>query len=225
MQNPIQQQRKKTFKPRQSKNEAPLGWSPVFDSNGKPKWRCKDVQFVFGYNEYRRCSHICEKKYIKHHKNHVYTIPQADDDDFPLETLKSAQKITHHEFNRRYLYQLALLCGKLDISCNKAISDSMRQFTLFLLNEGFTIGRNPETDQILINKCLDEISINQLTEQIINAAENEFQKNIRDFQDKKFCALLCDAGTVLKSHCLHFVLTLMGDSVLKIFSIHLTMIH
>lgn len=192
MQNQDQQQQKNTFKPRQSKNEVPLGWSPVYDANGKPKWRCKDIQFVFGFNEYRRCSHICEKKYIKNHKYHVYKIPQADDDEFPLDILKTALQVTHYEFNRRYLYQLALLCGKLDISCNKGVSEAMRQFTLFLLNEGFAIGRNPKTDQIYINKCLDQISINQLTEQLINTAENEFQKNICDIQDMKFCALLCD---------------------------------
>lgn len=192
MQNQDQQQQKNTFKPRQSKNEVPLVWSPVYDADGKPKWRCKDIRFVFGFNENRCCSHICEKKYIKNHKHQVYKISQAEDDEFPLDILKTALQITHYEFNRRYLYQLVLLCGKLDISCNKGVSEAMRQFTLFLLNEGFAIGCKPETDQIYINKCLDQISINQLTEQLINTAENEFQKNICDIQDMKFCALLCD---------------------------------
>lgn len=131
--------------------------------------------------------------------------------------MKKTLRITHYEFNKRYLYQLALLCGKLDISCNRAISEAMRHFSIFLLNEGFNIGRNPATNQINIDKCLDQVSINQLSEQLISTAENEFQKIIRDFQDKKFCALLCDAGAVLKTHCLHFVVTLMGKPVLKIF--------
>ncbi|KAK8853992.1 hypothetical protein M9Y10_016541 [Tritrichomonas musculus] len=54
-------QTKLAFKPRHSKNEAPLGWTPT-TMRGKPEWRCKEIQFVFKYNEYRRCSYCCEKK-------------------------------------------------------------------------------------------------------------------------------------------------------------------
>lgn len=43
------------------------------------------------------------------------------------------------------------------------------------------------------------------------------QHNYVYLKKKKFCALLCDAGTVLKTHCLHFILTLVGDPVLKLF--------
>lgn len=34
---------------------------------------------------------------------------------------------------------------------------------------------------------------------------------------KNSCAFLCDAGTVLKAHCLHFMFTLVGDPELKLF--------
>ena len=204
------------FKPRKSKNDVPIGWTPT-TKRGRPEWRCKNVQFVLGHNEYRRCSHICEKRHIKHHKHHYYDILQSEDEDFPKHILKKAQNITHLEFNRRYLNQLAILCGKLDIPCRKAVTNAMRNFTLFLLNEGLEFGRNPNNNSIFIQKCLDKISINQLKDQIINAAQNEFSMNIRNFKNKKYCSLLCDAGTVLSSHCLHFILVYLGEPVLKCF--------
>ena len=212
----INAQKQLAFKPRKSKNEAPLGWSPT-TKRGKPEWRCKDIQYVFKYNEYRRCSYICEKKCIKTHKRHEYKIPQEEDEDFPLEILKSVQRITHREFNKRYIYQLVVLCGKLDISCRKAASNAMRDFTLFLLKEGFELGRNPNTENIYIDKCLDKVSIKQLTDQMIHAAQKEFETSIQKFRGKKFCSLLCDAGTVSKSHCLHFILASLGQPVLKFF--------
>ena len=55
---------KLAFKPRNSRNEVPIGWTPT-TMRGKPEWRCKDIQYLFKYNEYRRCSYVCEKKNIK----------------------------------------------------------------------------------------------------------------------------------------------------------------
>lgn len=106
------------------------------------------------------------------------------DDEFPLYILKAVQIITHREFNKRYIYQLAILCGKLDISCRKDASDAMRNFSLFLLKEGFELGENPDTACLEIDKCLDKFSIKHLTEQIINAAHNEFESNRQKFLGK-----------------------------------------
>ena len=107
--------------------------------------------------------------------------------------MKKIQNITYHEFNKRYLYQLAMLCGRIDISFQKAVSDAMRNFTLFLLNEGFNFGRNIEYDKISIEKSLAKVSIQQLSNQLIEVAQNEFATQIHMFEKKNFvlyCVML-----------------------------------
>ena len=117
------------FVPRSSKYDAPPGWTPT-NIHGKNEWRCKDIQFNFKYNEYRRCSHSCEKRYIQYHKNkHVYDIPQKEDPDFPENIIHKIQNNTYDQFNKRYVQEL-------DISFKKGASQSLRNFSIFLLKEG-----------------------------------------------------------------------------------------
>ena len=78
---------KQPFKPRESKNLVPLGWTPT-DIRSKNEWRCKDVQFIFLFNEYRRCSHTCEKKIFSDIKSMLYKNAQKDDKDFTKKILK-----------------------------------------------------------------------------------------------------------------------------------------
>ena len=78
-----------------------------------------------------------------------------------------------------------MLCGRIDISFQKAVSDAMRNFTLFLLNEGFNFGRNIEYDKISIEKSLAKVSIQQLSNQLIEVAQNEFTTQLRLFEKKK----------------------------------------
>ena len=63
-----------------------------------------------------------KKKNIFRHKKHVYKIAQKVDKDYPKKILKKIQNITYHEFNKRYLYQLAMLCRQIDIRVYLLIS-------------------------------------------------------------------------------------------------------
>ncbi|KAK8834221.1 hypothetical protein M9Y10_032621 [Tritrichomonas musculus] len=103
---------KPAFTARRVKNEAPAVWTAT-KRRGKPEWRCGLVHY----------------KNIKSHiKNHVFDLAQNDDDEFPPNLRKKIMKISHDQFNNKYLTNLATLCGKLDILCRKASSDPMRDF-------------------------------------------------------------------------------------------------
>lgn len=198
------------FVPRSSKYDAPPGWTPT-NIHGKNEWRCKEIQFNFKYNEYRRCSHSCEKRYIQYHKNkHVYDIPQKEDPDFPENIISKIQNNTYDQFNKRYVQELALLCGKLDISFKKGASQSLRNFSIFLLKEGQQITKGT-CDSVNFDKFLNNVSDKKIADEIINVSQIEFDKKIIDFQKKKYCCLLCDAGTVIRSHILHFVIACFYD--------------
>lgn len=206
---------KPAFTARRVKNEAPAGWTAT-KRRGKPEWRCGLVHYVFKFNEYRRCTYSCAKKNIKSHiKNHVFDLVQDDDDEFPPNLRKKIMKISHDQFNDKYLTNLATLCGKLDIPCRKASSDPMRDFSLYLLNEGYSFPRDAKTS-VNFEQLLDNVSEKRVSEKVIQVSQKVFQKNLESFSQKKYCNLLCDAGTVLKSHCLHFILTYVDDPVDKI---------
>lgn len=209
----FQMNQKQAFTPRKGKNDAPIGWTPT-KLRGKPEWRCKEIQFNLKYNELRRCSYCCEKRLISRHKDkHVFTIPQCEDDEFPKEILEKQDLITHNRFNKRFLEHLALFCGRLDISFSKSATKAMREFCLYLLKEGYNMARNFPNDTFNINKMLDPISEQKVADSMIQVAENEFDNKIQKFQKKSYCVLLCDAGTVLKLHCLHFVIALYDDPI------------
>lgn len=206
---------KPAFNARKVKNDVPIGWTPT-KMRGKPEWRCKEVQFNLLYNEIRRCSYCCEKRLIsKHTSRHIFDIAQCDDEDFPKEILEKQELITHNRFNKRFLEHLALFCGRLDISFSKAATKAMREFCLFLLKEGYNMARNFSKDTFNIRQMLNPISEQKVADEMIHVAQNEFDIKIQKFQKKLYCALLCDAGTVLKLHCLHFALALC-DEPLKI---------
>lgn len=208
---------KAAFNPRKVKNDVPFGWTPT-TIRGKPEWRCKDIQYNFKYKEFRRCSHCCEKKNIKHHRDrHVYEIPQALDDDFPKKLVAKIEDDKFNEFNDKYLEQLAILIGKLDISFRKASSDPIRQFSLYLLQTGFDIALIAKQEEFDFTNYLLNVSQNKIAEKLIDVSEKEFNKQIQKFKNKKFCSILCDAGTVMKNHCLHFVLTCFDENIRILF--------
>ena len=204
------------FKPRKCKNTVPIGWTPT-DIRGPAHWRCKEIQFDFLNQEYRRCSYSCEKKNIRYHKNkHIFEIPQSEDKEFPEYIKEKIKNDTHDNFNKRYVHHLAILSGKMDISCKKAVSDPFRDFSLFLLKEGQNIGRNEKTAKINIEQSLEPVSIKELSNEIINVSDAYFENEIQKFSGKHYCSLVCDAGTVLKFHSFHVVLTFFNNPVQKI---------
>ena len=151
--------------------------------------------------------HILEKRYIKFHKGrHTFEISQQDDPDFPEYVKQKLENNTHFNFNQQYIQQLAILCSKIDISSSKAVSTPMWDFSIFLLKESWNIGRNINTTNINIEQILDKVSIQHLNYQIIQMSKIQFDNNIQKFSHIKYCSLVCDAGTVLKSHNLHFMI-------------------
>ena len=148
--------KKELFTPRHCVHEVPFGWTQT-EIRGKHEWRCPDIQKCLKFDEYRRCSHACEKRHIKYHRRHIYTIPQSEDPDFPKEILKKSQKDNQTQFNNRYIKELAILSGKMDISCKKASSDAMRIFSINLLNEGYQLAKNTGLNDIRISKYSMEL--------------------------------------------------------------------
>ena len=161
--------------------------------------------------------HILEKRYIKFHKGrHTFEISQQDDPDFPEYVKQKLENNTHFNFNQQYIQQLAILCSKNDISSRKAVSTPMWDFSIFLLKESWNVGRNINTTNINIEQILDKVSIQHLNDQIIQMSKIQFDNNIQKFSHIKYCSLVCDAGTVLKSHNLHFMIGYFDEPVQKI---------
>ena len=111
---------------------------------------------------------------------------------------------------------MAILSGKIDISCSKASSEAMRNFSIQLLKEGYCLGQKCGKDEININDYLDITSEKKISQEIITQSNLELNKKIRILQNLKFSCLLCDAGTVLKSHCFHLILVNIQLPKLKI---------
>ncbi|KAK8841870.1 hypothetical protein M9Y10_026822 [Tritrichomonas musculus] len=91
----------------------------------------------------------------------------------------------------------------------------MRDFSLYLLNEGYSFPRDIKTS-VNFKQLLDNVSEKRVSEKVIQVSQKVFQKNLESFSQKKYCNLLCDAGTVQKPHCLHFILMYVDDPVDKI---------
>ena len=204
------------FKARNVKYDAPHGWTPT-KIRGKSEWRCGWVQYVFQSNELRRCSHACEKRnIIFHHDRHIFEIPQKDDPDFPKAILSRLKKDNHNSFNRRYTKYLAKLCGQIDISCQKGASQPMRDFSINLLNEGYQLGKVDGKKEINIPQYLNKVSEKEISREIVHQSHIQFDKDLEEFKGQKFSCLICDAGTVMRSHCLHFMLVCYSQPIKKI---------
>lgn len=45
---------------------------------------------------------------------------------------------------------------------------------------------------------------------------HEFEQKVAYFQKNKYLSLLCDSGTVVKLHCLHFILVRYNEQIDKL---------
>lgn len=204
------------FIPRNTKNEVPLNWRPT-KMRGKAEFRCNVYQYNLLYKEVRRCSHCCRKQYIKFHKeNHVFDIAQKDDKEFDHRVLDRFHNTSYTAFNQRYVKYLGEFCGKVDLSCQKASSEALRTFSLNCIQLGSEITNRLGNTNCDFNKILNPVSDKTIKKAIIDAASSEFEENVKKFQRYKYSALLCDAGTVIKLHCLHFIIARFNDPIDKL---------
>lgn len=141
---------------------------------------------------------------------------QKEDPDFPRHILKKIDKDNQTSFNKRYLKELVMLSGKIDISCKKAASNAMRTFSINLLEEGYKIAKNSGSNDINIEQYLDPLSEKKISAEIIHQSNINFLNKIKEFQNLKYSCLLCDVGTEFKCHCFHIILANSKDSKLNI---------
>ena len=102
---------------RQSKFEVPVGWTPIKENEKRILYRCPHIGFSIE-NEYRRCSYQCRKNRIHLHKEHAYTIPQQNDEYFPKFFMKTIEKKTHEQINKKVRKSIAKFAGKADVERN-----------------------------------------------------------------------------------------------------------
>lgn len=194
---------KPDFRPRHVKNQVPSGWTPT-KMRGKAEWRCGDIQYNLKFQEYRRCSYVCEKRFISAHKIHEYNIPQADDNGFPAHILRNQEKVFRTNFNENIITDVALVSGRLDISANKATSVAMRKFIISLLQKGYRLALS--NNSVKIEDFVDPFSPPIFAEALKKVAQKEFGISVQKAEEIRFVTLICDAGTVVKSHVLHFMI-------------------
>lgn len=108
-----------------------------------------------------------KKIYQISQKQTYYGIPQKEDPDFPENIINKIQNNTYDQFNKRYIQELALLCGKLDISFKKGASQPLRNFSIFLLKEGQQITKGT-CDSVNFDKFLNNVSDKKIADEIIN---------------------------------------------------------
>ena len=92
----------------------------------------------------------------------------------------------------------------------------MRTFSLNCIQLGSEIANRLGNTNCDFNKILNLVSDKTIRNAIIDAAASEFEKNVKKFQRYKYSALLCDAGTVMKLHCLHFIIARFNDPIDKL---------
>lgn len=207
--------RKLPFKPRKTQTEIPLNWLPT-TLRGDREYRCSHYEMCIFHGEVRRCSHCCRKQYIKNHRNrHVFKIHQADDPEFDKKVLERFPNPTFSSINRKYLTSLATLCGEIDLSFKKASSESLRTFAIHCAELGIEIAAHKNTN-FSVGQILQRVSEKDIKSAVLHVAETTFDKKCQEFREHKYTSLLCDAGTVLKLHCLHFFIARFHTPIEKL---------
>ena len=92
----------------------------------------------------------------------------------------------------------------------------MRTFSLNCIQLGAEVTNRFGNANCDFNKILNPVSDRKIKNAIIDAAASEFEENVKKFKRYKYSALLCDAGTVVKLHCLHFIIVRFSDPIDKL---------
>lgn len=105
---------------------------------------------------------------------------------------------------------LGRFCGSVDLSCQKGASDALRTFSINCIQLGVDI-HSQVNRNINVSQILNPLSDKTIRNSMLSSANNDFDEKVQNLKKYKYLCLLCDAGTVLKLHVLHFMLVRFND--------------
>ena len=183
-------------------------------------YRCPHTEFRLtqaGKLELVRCS-VCVRRsrisdHMKKGKNgrdkHEFRVLPKYDGMLHRSLRNSIQETRSEIYSAELLRLTASFIGRTGIPLAKGCGVAMESLLTDVMNLAFKAQRNAQVQGITLTATDFTCHFGRicLTEELVRLAEEERDKRIQHFRERQyFVNMKIDAGTVLKSHCMHGVL-------------------
>jgi hypothetical protein len=185
-------------KPRKNSVPIPMGWTVISDPRGSHKqYRCPHVA-VMGTGELGRCTKTYRRNRITEAHKHLYARYEVEKDG-PVPVDASLRD--------QLLRNLAVLCGRLNISTRAGTSEAMRDFIDNIIH--ITLQFAEAHPHILHSehRIFHPVCAHSLGDYIVSAADSERTAMLERYAEKRFATLALDAGSIVHLHFVNFVVS------------------